>query len=346
MKKTLTILVVGLCALAEQTTVARAQDNDFQPEGKPIVTIFNQFGANYNRSEGVYNPAFALERAYLGYRYTFSPHWSSTIIFDAGRGEDNQLERIGFVKNAYAQYTLRGFTLQAGLLMTEQGSLTERYWGYRYVSKVFFDLNGWGNTADLGIKARYHFAKYFTLDAAILNGEGFKHLQADDQFLYAAGLTITPLQGLALRVYGDMLTTGDDRVNVAIGDSVYNQAAATQSNIAFFMGYDHRLFTIGAEYNLQLNHNNVEGHDLNGFSVFASVKLGDKIKLFARYDEGASTDSQNLWNYNNDGKRAIAGMEYRINQMISLAPAIRVSSHALSEREGRVYGFISTRISL
>ena len=95
-----------------------------------------------------------------------------------------------------------------------------------------------------------------------------------------------------------------------------------QQTVSTYIGYTLEGFKIGAEYNKQYGYKNHEGHDWEGYSFYSSYKL-DKFRLFGRYDQLHSfmvPEEGARWNYDDDGKRIIAGLEYNPVKGIKLTP--------------------------
>lgn len=68
--------------------------------------------------------------------------------------------------------------------------------------KSFQDEYKFGSSADLAISASYDFNRYVSADVIIANGEGYKQVQVKDGLQYGAGLTLTPIKNLFIRLYG------------------------------------------------------------------------------------------------------------------------------------------------
>ncbi len=292
---------------------AQQQISQTDAKGKVILTTFGNFHSAFSSVEGV-EPvaAFELERAYLGYDYRLDEHWGAKVVYDMGKGDDESLQRVGYVKNAYVSYCCGALLVQAGLTNTRTFHTQEKAWGYRYVAKSFMDENKWASSADLGIMAEYKLADWLVADVSVFNGEGYKQLQADNQFLYGLGLTLTPLAGVQLRAYGDIKPTALD--------SLSNQAL-----MALAVCYHNEKFSLGVEYNMMRNYNYLAGHTLRGLSLYASGRLGSSLSLYARYDKGTSADEKNIWSYSRDGQTLIAGLQWKVNKLFSLAPNFRVN---------------------
>ena len=187
-----------------------------------------------------------------------------------------------------------------------QFSLQEKYWGHRYVYKTFQDANGYGSSADLGAAASYKFSKMISADATLSNGEGYKHVQADSTIKIALGVTLTPVEGLNFRAYYDVL---NDKVD--------------QQTVAFFLGYTFGDYTIGAEYNYQINHSRVKDQNLYGIAAYASGKITKKMSGYLRYDYASSSTlagATDPWNVAKDGQLFIAGVQFAPVKGILISP--------------------------
>ncbi len=289
---TLAMLCIALLGMSQTT-------EEFKPGGKPFMKVFSNYHATF--SDGESASAFELTRVYLGYEYAFSKNFSAKANFDIGDpGNGSKLQMTAYIKNAYLKYKENNFTVNFGLIGTTAFSLQEGFWGNRYVEKSFQDKYGFNSSADLGASVSYKFCDEFSADVIVVNGEGYKKLQADSAMRYGIGATIKPVEKLTGRVYYD-----------------FSSKETTLSSIATFIGYEAESFSVGAEYNKQLNHGFAEGHDLDGTSFYANYKASKKVKLFARYD---NISSKSDWNLSKDGQLYIAGVEIAPVKGVKIAP--------------------------
>ena len=320
-------MILSLAAAMVGVMSAKAQQND-APKGNAIITVFGDGGVGF--SDGSVDAlGFNLERAYLGYQYQLNGNWKAKVVYDMGKGDDASLQRMGYVKNAEINYSNGPWGVNLGLTSTSQFGVQEKFWGYRYVYKSMMDQCKWGSSADLGLKVSYQAADWLSADLSVFNGEGYKKLQSDDQLQYALGLTMKPVDNVMIRLYGDSKTAKD---------------TVAQHNIALFLGYKTKSFRLGAEYNLQLNHGNTEGRQLQGFSVYGAVALGERGELYARYDLGNSS-AEDSWHYNQDGQMAIVGYSYQPNKIFSFSPNVRLMQAAGADNLS-VYSCVSMKINL
>ena len=163
-----------------------------------------------------------------------------------------------------------------------------------------------GPSADLGLNVSYQFIDWLSADITMMNGEGYKKLQADSVFKYGIGITSEPLKGLIVRVYYDMM--GND---------------ATQSTIATFIGYENDKINAGIEYNMQSNNKMKDGYDFSGLSVYGSFQASKMVEGFVRYDNLSSVkvnSAADAWNIKKDGQAIMAGIELSLAKGVKITP--------------------------
>ncbi len=288
---------------------AQAQDNaSVEPKGKAIVQVFGNIHADFEESN--HSVGFELERSYLGYEYNFGNGLSVKGVMDIGKSNDvSDYQRIAYIKNAMVSWKSGNLTLNGGLISTTQFNFQEKFWGYRYIMKSFQDEYKFGSSADLGISVAYKFADWISADAIIVNGEGYKKIQVNNGFNYGLGVTLTPVKGFRIRLYGGLNESGVE-------------GKANTVNMAAFVGYKHDIFTIGAEYSHMLNASYTDGNDQFGYSVFGSVKVAKYAELYARFDDLYSSGD---WNIAKDERAAILGAQFKLGKYVKIAPNVRMS---------------------
>ena len=301
------VILAGLLACIGIT--AQAQDTKVEePKGKAIVQVFGNFHSGFGETND--DRGFELERSYLGYEYKLKDGLSVKGVMDIGKSSDvSDYQRIAYIKNAMVSWKKGNLTLNGGLISTTQFNFQEKFWGYRYIMKSFQDEYKFGSSADLGLSASYKFADWVSVDAIIVNGEGYKKIQKNDGLNYGLGVTLTPAKGFQIRLYGGLNESGEEDKK-----DVYNMAA--------FAGYKCDRFTIGAEYNHMLNASNTKGNDQFGYSAFASVKVVKNADIYARFDDLYST---NDWNISKDEQAAIIGAQFKLGKYVKVAPNFRMS---------------------
>lgn len=301
------VMLAGLIACIGISTNAQDFKTE-EPKGKAIVQVFGNFHTGFGADND--NRGFELERSYIGYEYNLGKGLSIKGVMDVGRSNQvDDYHRIAYIKNAMISWKRGNLTLNGGLIPTTQFNFQEKFWGYRYIMKSFQDEYKFGSSADLGISATYRFADWVSADAIIVNGEGYKKIQKNDGLNYGLGLTLTPVKGLQIRLYGGLNESSEESKKDIV-------------NIAAFVGYKHDKFTIGAEYNQMWNASYSDNADQSGYSIFASAKISKLTDIYARYDDLNSKDD---WNIEKDESAAIIGAQFKLGKYVKIAPNFRMN---------------------
>ena len=299
------ILVVALFCVG---ITAQAQDAKVEePKGKAIVQVFGNFHTGIGEKNN--NLGFELERSYLGYEYKLNNSLAVKGVMDIGKSNDvSDYQRIAYIKNAMLSWKKGNFTLNGGLISTTQFNFQEKFWGYRYIMKSFQNQYKFGNSADLGLSASYKFADWVSMDAIIVNGEGYKKVQKTAGLNYGLGVTFTPIKGFQVRLYGGLNDSGEKDKKSTI-------------NVAGFIGYKCKSFSLGAEYNHMLNASHTVGNDQFGYSVYVSANVVKFADVYARFDD---LYSKNNWNIPKDEQVAIVGAQFKLGKYVKVAPNFRM----------------------
>lgn len=301
------VMLAGLIACIGISTNAQDIKTE-EPKGKAIVQVFGNFHTGFGADND--NRGFELERSYIGYEYNLGKGLSIKGVMDVGRSNQvDDYHRIAYIKNAMISWKTGNLTLNGGLIPTTQFNFQEKFWGYRYIMKSFQDEYKFGSSADLGISATYRFADWISADAIIVNGEGYKKIQKNDGLNYGLGLTLTPVKGFQIRLYGGLNESSEEGKKDIV-------------NMAAFVGYKHERFTIGAEYNQMWNASFSDNADQSGYSIFASAKLSKLTDIYARYDDLNSKDD---WNIAKDESAAIIGAQFKLGKYVKIAPNFRMN---------------------
>jgi hypothetical protein len=301
------ILPVALSILMLTAVPALSQESgDFKPSGKFFGLLFTNYHTTF--SGGDNSSAFEVTRSYFGYDFSFSKEISSRIMYD-GTTEVINGKTIysGYLRNAYLQYDNGKFLLRGGLIGTEQISVMEKIWGYRFVTKPPIDYSGMIQAADLGVMTKVSAGEVVEFDFAVTNGRGFKDIAPDGTYRFSAGFTLTPADNMVVRGFYDLM-----------GPSGNMQRTA--SIIAAWTGPK---FNAGAEYFRQDNAAMTDGRDYSGISIFTRVPLSDRVRLFARYDMISSVTMEgddDPWNINKDGSYIFAGIDFSPAKNVRISP--------------------------
>ena len=290
----------------------KGEKNKFSFQGEPILRVF----ANYHLylGSGDVNSAFEVERAYIGYKAQIHPDFTIKINLDIGSPDDvseySRIRRYAYFKNAALTYHKKWFSSSFGLIDMTHFALQEEFWDHRYIEKSFSDRFRFGPSADLGWNVVIQPVEVISVDLCVSNGEGYNNLQRDNTLKLGMGTILRPLEGLSIRLYGDIM-----------------EKTVIQATLASFVGYQFRdLFKIGAEYNYRLNDSYRENYNRYGYSLYASFFLPMNFELFGRYDWIVSNipeEDDSPWSLAEDGSSVIAGVQYEIIKKIRIALCYR-----------------------
>jgi len=276
--------------------------------GKPIAEIFTDFHVNI--SDTTEKTGFALNRAYLGYQFLPEGSISGKIIINIGTPEDlaagSEPRRYAYCREASLTWSRNNLSVTMGITGTRIFQYQQNFWGKRYLAKPYQAMNGYGTVADLGIAADYYLNDMLKFDMTIMNGEGYSNIQLDNNFRTSLGLTITPGNKIAVRLYGDIQKAERVRQTVLIG----------------FAGFKNDILTIGGEVSYKSNIDMIQGHHAWGLSATGSINLTKKTELFSRFDYISSAVMKNdilKWNYKTDGTFFIGGIQFKLNEYVKAA---------------------------
>lgn len=317
------MILVAMLACLFVPAMAQSKESKEEVKGKAIVQVFGNFHTGFGKEND--QRGFELERSYLGYQYDFNDGLSMKAVMDIGQSSEvNDYHRIAYIKNAMVTWKKGNFTLNGGLISTTQFNMQEKFWGNRYIMKSFQDLYKFGSSADLGVSASYSCAPWISMDAIIVNGEGYKKVQVNDGLLYGLGVTLQPNKGLTFRVYGGFNEASEDGKK-----NTYNEA--------IFLGYENQTYSVGGEYGLMQNASNVENKDQKGISFYGNINLNSKVSLYVRYDELFSKDDWNI----KDEQAIITGVQFKLGKYVKLAPNFRMVMPRAEGQANKYSAYIS-----
>jgi hypothetical protein len=281
---------------------------NIQNTGRPTAEIFTDF--HYNLAGGTNTTGFSLNRAYFGYNYIVDEYFSANIKLNIGTPEDLAPgavdKRYAFFREASITYSKEKLNLTFGMTTTRLFDYQQKFWGKRYIANTYQSINGYGYVADLGIIADYKFNDIIEVDISLMNGEGYTRLQLDNVLKSSVGITVTPVKGMALRTYTDVLKT----------------KGLWQATIIGFAGFKNEKVTIGGEISYKSNLDLIGGHHAWGISGTGAVSLTKKIEFFTRYDYSTSViapGDATQWNLAKDGRLLVTGFQYTFNKIVKIA---------------------------
>ena len=320
------LLMMGgtLCSIAQEVG-----------EGKPIIVLFGDYTAGLGKANDV--SGFNLTRSRLGYDYQATASLKATVVLDINVFDDNT--RTANFHYAMLEWTCENLSLSGGLIYLSQFEAQEAFWGRRYIEKSFQDLYGFGHDSDLGLKLKYRFVDWLSADFAVTNGEGTLNLNNNNRYKYGFGITAKPVDGLTLRAYADLYSKSPDLYPPSGPTASYKN----QGTVALFAGYSNDMFSLGAEYNNQVNRSFLKGCDYSGLSVYAGVPVNEKLGFYGRYDYVDTKTSEGVayeWSFVNKNA-LVAGLEYKPTSQLSISPNYRYAEslagdgrHAVSVNVG------------
>ena len=292
MKKTILLISSALLVLFN----ASAQS------GTPSMKIFSNFNYDFSAEENENAfKEFELKRAYLGYSYNIDDNFSTKITFDVGSNSSGSAY-TAFLKIASLKWkATESLSVNFGMLGANNFKFMEKTWGRRYIEKSAQDKYKWANAADLGVTADYKISDNFSLDAQILNGEGYKKTQTSNGlFRGSLGLTYSLGDNIKLRLHQDIMPR-----------STYDDMSENQTITTAAIAYSTKSMTIGGESNMMKNTNNAKDTEQNLISIYGSYNISDKYTFFARHDDASETDQK--------GSYTIYGIERKMAKGITVA---------------------------
>jgi hypothetical protein len=271
-------------------------------EGSPSVKIFSNF--NYDMSSEDDTDAFKafeIKRSYLGYSYKIDDKFSTKITFDVGNNSSGS-SYTAFLKIAELKWSASdNLTLNFGMVGSKNFKYMEKNWGRRYIQKSALDKYKWANAADAGLTADYKFNDQITIDAQILNGEGYKNTQSSNGlFRGSIGLTYKIMDNFSIRVSQDVSPR-----------SSYDEMSENQTITTAALAYSTNNMTLGAESNMMDNVANVKDNEEELMSIYGAYKISNNYTLFARYDDASETSRA--------GTYTVYGIERKIAKGITVA---------------------------
>ena len=270
--------------------------------GTPSVKVFSNFNYDISAEEGENAfKEFEIKRSYLGYAYKIDDRFSTKIVFDVGSNSAGSAY-TAFLKIASLKWkTSDKLTLHIGMVGPKNFKFMEKAWGRRYIEKSAQDKYKWANSADAGVTADYNISDNLTLDAQILNGEGYKKIQSDDGlFRGGVGVTYNAGNNLSVRLHQDISPR-----------STYDDMHESQRITTAAIAYTTDNMTVGAEIGRMENIDNVVDTEQDMMSFYGAYKMSDKYTLFARHDDASETDQE--------GSYTIYGIERKMTKGVTVA---------------------------
>ena len=226
---------------------------------------------------------------------------------------------VPFVKESSLTYKSGSWVLSAGLTPTPTWGLAEKVWGYRCIEKTIIDLTGAGSPVDMGVQVTRKLGEKADLSVMVGNGNGFRSEVDDNKKVYVQA-HYKP-GSLESRVYLDWQK---------------QPKSMDQLTLAVLLG----LVKEGGQGAVEFYQRSAKksapgtGKDLKSFgvSLYATKKLSDSKKVFARADlyepnSDADKDRENL---------LIGGLDMELTKQVHLMPNVLVTLYQDSGKDTQI----------
>ncbi|MFV0366374.1 MAG: hypothetical protein ACK5JS_07730 [Mangrovibacterium sp.] len=317
-------MVVLLLGVTVTAVANEPNEKTFKRSGKVFGSAFTGMNVSVlDGDNGDPYKEFVLDRLEIGYIYNFSENWLFKGCLDIGDPKDeSSLQHTAFARNAFGEYHNDKLIFRFGMITGVSFNFIEKEWGYRYVAKCYQEHFGYSSSRDIGVTAAYNFNDVISVDAIISNGEGYKLTQYDPFLEYGIGATFKPFKGAVVRAYADMTETD----------------VLTENTYSCMMGYHfNNGSSVGAEYNKQNNANVNQERDQQGGSFYSTLKVCNKMKIYARYDYN---DRAANWSSGDNTQVLFVGAEFQPIKGVKITPNYIYTSHSVAamptENEYRV----------
>lgn len=199
------------------TTAAFAQSAP-APDDTPKYSIGALIFADYTYNESptitdadgnrVHNSSFNVSRAYINVIGNLN-HWigfriTPDIARETGSGSSLNGSETFRLKYAYANFVLddwttKGSFIRFGLTQTPFIDYAEGAYKYRFQGPIFVDREGFLTSSDAGVSARWVFpSEYGDVHAGFYNGEGYSHIETNNEKALQVRVGLRPLPRSAL----------------------------------------------------------------------------------------------------------------------------------------------------
>lgn len=242
---------------------------------------------------------FNIKRFYVGIDHKFNDMFSGNVTTDFQYKSQISSTEV-YIKKAYLQAKFSDeLVLRLGSTDLPWVPFVESVYNYRFVENTLIDRTKFGTSADWGVHASGKLAEgRLKYAVSVVNGSGYK----------------APLRSKGVDVEGRVSVEPIDHIILAAGGYIGKLGKNTQGATTFhtakrydaLAAYVGPKYRIGAEYFWARDWNNVAmpiGDTSNGYSVFGSYQLTDKISTFGRYDwvkpnkDTAPTKKDNYFNF-------------------------------------------------
>jgi hypothetical protein len=290
-----------------------------------------------------------LRRIFLTYDAKLSPQIETRFRLEANDKTTNGGLMTVFVKNIYLRYNIfRKQFVQFGIIPTPAFEVSEESWGHRYLEKTILDLRKMVSPSDFGVSLRGNIDTAGVLKYWLMIGENCSFKPEVDHYKRLYGqLEYHPLENLSISVYGDI----NEKESVPDPyDTLGSNLAATESTVAFFIGYVfNEKLSVGVESYLTLAKNRyntgtaLANRQGAGITVFSGYTVTEKLGLILRYD---------YFNPNTDYKATgdirhmfVGGLTWQVHPNFVLSPNVVIESYESASRDIDYQPSVTLRIT-
>lgn len=274
---------------------------------------------------------FDIKRFYIGVDHKFNDMFSGNITTDFQYSSAISSTHL-YIKKAYLQAKVNdNLTIRLGATDLPWVPYAESVYGYRHIENTLIDRTKFGTSADWGVHASGDIGPV-SYAVAVIDGAGYR----------------SPLRSKGMDVEA-RLSTKIDKINLGIGGYTGKLGKDVQGATTFhtasrfnaLAAYVDPKFRVGVEYFATENWSNVTtaaSDKADGYSVFGSYNVTDKVSVFGRYDRvnpNETTASSKTDDYFN------LGVQYSPTKIVDFALVYKrdqVENGTLSTSNGTIGG--------
>lgn len=269
--------------------------------------VTGDISSSYNTKlvgQQVENVGFEVKDVLFGYKTDVYDNFIAEVEFEV----DHVLqgENAMYIRKAYGKYSVDVTDYYFGIIDLNHSTPQQLAWNKRYVYETFQKEYGLSMGQDIGVKVNHEFSKQLSVDACVSNSEGYQNLQSDLDFLYGAGITVTPTQEFLFRLYGDFSNLPNKPVSLS----------------TFFSVTPHKGMTLNAEYFYRKNNRGFDNQNISGLSLFTDYEVNSRVTVYGRFDKIWSNVPEGYispWNSEQDGNAALWGIEFEFTRNFQMA---------------------------
>ncbi len=248
---------------------------------------------------------FSVSRSYFLYKNSITKRSIVEVLMDATY--DVETGHTLILNNAFLTTHRFDHNFQLGIIPLTTFTQHEKNWGYRYVEKSPLDYYGFSSEADVGIGVSGQFKDKLQYSFQLTNGEGYDALQQDNS---------EKLSGL---IHYTHHKKEEIPFNANFG-GVFSYEIGINDAISWLNGFFSSFKFLNAQGGVEFTiYKDNRGAYTEGqlVSFYGSYEYNRKISFFHRQDYyNKNKKIKNL----EDIKYVVSGMEYRLNEEVSIAP--------------------------